>query len=274
MISSRCVQTLRGLRTHGKPGAIILEPLRSVILVRLTTPTWYRLCLNFKGIPYKTEWVEWPDIKGVYEKHGIEATSRNPDGSSRYTLPVIHDPSTGVTISDSFVIAEYLDKTYPMPQIFPHHTQGLQAPFEGAFMERTRVMLPFVIPEICAKLTPVSQAVYIPQREKMFGKTIAEVLPKGEAAVEGWNKYKDGLEEVARWYAKTDGPFLLGDTISWADFVVASSIMLHRTLWGKQSQQWQDVTTWHDGCFGDLIKEVDQYSTVVGWINVQLQLAP
>ncbi|KAF8192119.1 hypothetical protein BJ912DRAFT_1031383 [Pholiota molesta] len=247
--------------------AIILYDLVSLCPDVAWSPnTWKaRLCLNFKGIPYKTEWVEWPDIKAVYEKHGIEATSRNPDGSWRYTLPVVHDPSTGVTISDSFVIAEYLDKTYPMPQIFPHHTQGLQAPFEGAFMERTRVMLPFVVPEICAKLTPVSQAVYIPQREKMLGKTIAEVLPKGEAAVEGWNKYKDGLEEVARWYAKTDGPFY---------FVVASSIMLHRTLWGNKSQQWQDVTTWHDGRFGDLIKEVDRYSTVVGWINVQLQLAP
>jgi hypothetical protein len=117
----------------------------------LTTPIWYWLCLDFKGVPYKTEWVEWPNIKTVYEKHGIEATSFNPDGSPRYTMPVIHAPSTGITISDSFVIAKYLDKTHPTPQIFPHHTQGLQEPFEGAFTERTRVMLPFVIPEICAR---------------------------------------------------------------------------------------------------------------------------
>lgn len=207
--------------------------------------------------------MEWPDIKSVYEKHGIQATSRNPDGSQRYTLPVIHDPSTGVSTSDSFLIAEYLDKIYPTPEIFPHGIQGLQMAFEGAYIERVKPMIPFVIPEICAKLTPAGQAFYTPRLEKMYGKTMAELLPKGEAAVEGWNKYKDGLAEVARWYAKTDGPFLLGDTISWADFVVAAPIMLHRILWGDKSQQWQDVTTWHDGCFGNLIKEVGRYTTIV-----------
>ncbi|KAF8192117.1 hypothetical protein BJ912DRAFT_276935 [Pholiota molesta] len=232
--------------------------------VAWSSNTWKaRLCLNFKGVPYKTEWVEWPDIKSVYEKHGIKAASRNPDGSPQYTLPVIHDPSTGVSISDSFMIAEYLDKTCPTPQIFPHHTQGLQAPFESAYIERSRPIVPFVIPVISAKLTPISQAVYIPEQEKIFGKTIAELLPKGEAAVEGWNKYKDGLAEVARWYAETDGPFLLGDTISWADFVVASLIMMCRSLWGEKSQQWQDITTWHDGRFGNFIKEVDRYTTIV-----------
>jgi glutathione S-transferase len=116
-------------------------------------------------------------------------------------------------------------------------------PFESAYIARSMPIVPFVIAEIGAKLTPVSQAVYIPQQEKIYGKTSAELLPKGEAAVEGWNKYKVGLAEVARWCAETDSPFLLGDTISWANFVVASLIMMCRSLWGDKSPQWQDITT-------------------------------
>jgi len=90
--------------------------------------------LNLKGIPYKTEWVEYPDIEPICKKLGIAPTYKNADGSDRYTIPAIHDPSTGVYISDSVLIAEYLDKTYPYtPQVFPHHTHALHAAFTAAF---------------------------------------------------------------------------------------------------------------------------------------------
>jgi glutathione S-transferase len=72
-----------------------------------------RVELNYKGIPYRTEGNEFPDIEPLSKKLGIEPTNHNPDGSALYTLPAIHDSSTGVYIADSTAIAEYLEKTYP-----------------------------------------------------------------------------------------------------------------------------------------------------------------
>ncbi|KAF9473710.1 hypothetical protein BDN70DRAFT_997519 [Pholiota conissans] len=223
-----------------------------------------RLCLNFKGIPYRTEWVEWPDIKGVYEKHSLPASSRFHDGSPKYTLPVIYDPSTGATISDSLAIAEYLEKTYPdTPKIFPHGTVGLQAPFEDMYIEHSKSMVPLLIPNICRNImTPTSLPVYQPYMEKLLGMKMADFDAKSEVAVEKWRKYKENLEVVARWYRKTDGPFLMGDTISWADFVVVSIMMMFRAVWGEDSQEWKDVVSWNEGVWGNLVEELDRYTTV------------
>ncbi|KAJ7483558.1 hypothetical protein FB451DRAFT_1234964 [Mycena latifolia] len=57
--------------------------------------TWKtRYALNFKGIPYKTSWVEYPDIEPLSREVGAAPTRNKPDGRPHYTLPMIHDPST------------------------------------------------------------------------------------------------------------------------------------------------------------------------------------
>ncbi|TFY64395.1 hypothetical protein EVG20_g5963 [Dentipellis fragilis] len=71
-----------------------------------------RLVLNAKGIPYQTVWVEYPNIAGLCKRIGAEHTEMRPNGP-HYTLPVVQDPNTGAIVSDSFKIAQYLDKTYP-----------------------------------------------------------------------------------------------------------------------------------------------------------------
>ena len=37
-----------------------------------------RFCLNIKNIPYKTVWVEFPDIENLCKKIGAEATGESP----------------------------------------------------------------------------------------------------------------------------------------------------------------------------------------------------
>ena len=69
-----------------------------------------RYVLNIKRIPYKTVWVEYPDIKPLCLKIGASPAESLPDGSPLYTLPVIYDPNTQTPVSDSAAIARYLDK--------------------------------------------------------------------------------------------------------------------------------------------------------------------
>lgn len=73
----------------------------------------HSLSLQLKGIPFKTEWVEYPDIEPLCKRIGALPTSKKTDGRDHYTLPTIFDPSTGRAISDSLPIALYLDQTYP-----------------------------------------------------------------------------------------------------------------------------------------------------------------
>lgn len=93
-------------------------------------PWKIRLALNYKRVPYKTQWVQMPDIAAVREKLGVPANRTNADGSPYHTLPVIEDQSTGALVGDTFEIAQYLDSTYPSKEgknLFRPETIGLVA---------------------------------------------------------------------------------------------------------------------------------------------------
>ena len=215
-----------------------------------------------KGIPYKTEWVEFPDIEPLCKKLGIPPTSKKADGSDFYTLPAIHDPSTGVYISDSVLIAEYLEKTYPdAPQVFPHHTLALQAAFTAAFANNLSALWNFIVPAASEKLSPRSQEYFRRTREKSFGKALEDITPKGEAAVAEWARFRDGLGNVDVWYAKNGGkgPFLLGETPSWGDIIVASYLKWTRAVWGDDSEQWKDISSWNNGRWAAIIEGLKKY---------------
>ncbi|KDR72407.1 hypothetical protein GALMADRAFT_253215 [Galerina marginata CBS 339.88] len=232
----------------------------------LNPSTWKtRYTLNIKGIPYTTEWVEFPDIEPLAKKLGISPTLKKPDGSPLYTLPAIYDPSTGTYVSESLRIAEYLEKTYPdAPTIFPNNTAGLQMAFTDAFMSKIPKLLPFILPAQVLRLNSPSAEYIRRSREKDFGKTLEEVLPKGEEAVRQWAAYKDGLGTVDAWYSKNGGmgPFLLGETPSWADVVVGAFSMWCRKVWGEGSQEWKDIMSWHDGRWQTIMEGLKKYETV------------
>jgi glutathione S-transferase len=225
--------------------------------------TWKaRYALNFKGIPYKTEWIEYPDIEAHCKKLGILPTSKNPDGSPHYTLPAIHDPSTGIYVSDSMLIAEYLEKTYPdTPSLFPHNTVGLQSTFFPAFESNLDALWQFSLPATCSILNAPSAEYFRRTREAHFGKTMEDLFPKGEVGVVEWAKVQEGYTKTASWFAKT-GPFMMGDTPSWADFVVASYTLWSRIIWGEDSQQWKDITSWNGGRWKTLMESLKKYETV------------
>lgn len=198
-------------------------------------------------------------------KLGIKPTSTRPDGSPRYTLPAIYDPSTAVYISDSFCIAEYLERTYPeTPSIFPHNTIAFQSLYEGNIEAcLLQSIIPFILPDAGDKLNPASQDYYRRSRSEDIGRPLDEIKPKGEAAVALWGKFKEGLGKVDAWYAKNDGPFLMGDMLSWADFVTGSSLIFLRTVWGTDSKQWKDISSWHGGRWETLLgSSLRQYQTV------------
>ncbi|KAG7088020.1 hypothetical protein E1B28_012057 [Marasmius oreades] len=228
--------------------------------------TWKtRYCLNYKGIPYKTIWVEYPDIASTCKRIGAAPTTTKSDGTPLYTLPVIRDPSTGIAISDSPRIADYLEKTYPdTPRLFPPGTRALQAAFYDEFEDNHLKMASFVIPKVALILNPRSFEFFKEDRSKRFGSIAMEDLyPKGEKKVELWKRWKDTWGVVASWMEDTDTFIMGNDTITFADFVVAGWVIWPRHLWGEDSEEWKDIASWHGGRWGRLIERLSEYETIV-----------
>ncbi|KAH9480875.1 Glutathione S-transferase-like protein ustS [Psilocybe cubensis] len=203
-----------------------------------------RLSLNFKRIPYTTQWVEFPDIEPLYKKLGIPPSKNKADGTPFYTIPAIHDPSTGAYITDSILIAEYLDKTYPdSPRIIPDGTLGVQSAFNDGVFYNLKTLIPVVFPVFITKLSPRSADYML----ATLGRGLLD--GPGSDAFEQWNTLLFGLQQVDGWFLRNGGKglYLLGNVPSWADIVVASLFLCLRLTFGENSTQWKQLMAINDG---------------------------
>jgi len=176
-----------------------------------------------------------------------------------YTLPVIFDPSTGKTVSESFEIAQYLDKTYPDKPILPKGTKALQAAFLDALRGCVGVLGQFGLLLTCEQLLNSKSEGYFREVRKndiLGGKTVDEVFPRGERAKEEWKKLEAGFGKLDGWMNKED-KFIMGDTVSFADFAIGGYLQWAKLGWGEESEQWKDLSTWNDGRWGKLVKNLE-----------------
>jgi glutathione S-transferase len=222
----------------------------------------YRYSLGFKGLPFKTVWVEYPDIAHVCQSIGAEPTGKLPDGSPYYSLPVIQDPSTGKVIADSWKIAEYLDATYPdRPTLIPRGTHALQWAFLVAIWTAAADPIADLMQQpTCARLAPASQAFFRRTREERHGCKV-EDMSAGAQRVEHWKTAEAGLGRIGGWLEKggEGSRWVMGDVVTFADFALAGWI-----VWARQvadSEEWEKVAGWGDGRWVRFIVGLNQYAT-------------
>lgn len=73
------------------------------------------------------------------------------------------------------------------------------------------------------------------------------------------------FSQVAQWY-EYDGVsklFFMGDTITYADLVLAAWILPFRRILGVNSSEWQSIRTWDGGRWERLLDSVTKYEVVV-----------
>ncbi|ESK89958.1 hypothetical protein Moror_739 [Moniliophthora roreri MCA 2997] len=224
-----------------------------------TLKTMY--ALTYKGIPFERIWVEMPDIENTCKSIGAPPTDKKADGSPLYTLPVIHDPNTGETISDSFPILEYLEKTYPSPPekaLIPLGTTALQKAFIDAYRGKIiPALTPLVFPRTLEMMNPPSENYYRRTRELALGKTVTELEPKGEKRVEVWKQVEAAYGAVDAWIG--DGKFVMGDRVSSVDFDLAGIFLSMKLQWGEDNEEWKSISSWHGGRWTRLLKELEAY---------------
>ena len=224
-----------------------------------------RFSLNYKGLPYKTVWVEYPDIAPTFKSAGIPPSSIKPDGTQVYTCPAIYDPATKTSVSESAIIAEYLDKQYPnTPRLFPVGSHALQYAFLDKFFSSVVPLLRFALPPSYWMLNKESDAYFRTTREAMFGMTMENMAPTGAEREMEWAKVKAVFNTVDGWLqsAKADGPYLLGGGPGFADLVVASFVLWMKNIWGDGSVEWEDIKTWNEGRWVKYLDGLKAYQAV------------
>ncbi|KAK8241617.1 hypothetical protein HDK77DRAFT_260567 [Phyllosticta capitalensis] len=247
-----------------------------------------RFALNFKGIPYTTTWVRMPDISKVRQELGQPAGRKFADGQDFFTLPILQDLAKGATLSDSFDIAVYLQRTYPdagAGNLFPEQKLDLEfvPPHEimvplserddGGFSEYYRFN--YTVDAAFSTHVPLmtqglpldpataeeTKAEFVRRAAGAGVKSWDEFILKGEAREKVLESFKKMLGDLAKLFVEnSDGPFLLGKKANYADFIVGG--WLRMSYVNLPKEEWDAVTSWHDGVFGQLWNALQAYAEV------------
>ncbi|KAF8660904.1 hypothetical protein AX16_001532 [Volvariella volvacea WC 439] len=255
---------------------IILYDIPSALPNRAWSPNVWkiRLVLNYKKLPYKTEWVPYSEIAEHCKRIGANPTETNVYGNANhYTLPVIYDPTTKRVVTESSVIARYLDEQYPDTPKVVDVAGGfgvLQHTFISSFGPTVLPALSqFSMPKTVEILTPDGIEYFRRTREGyVYKKKLEEVVPKKETGDwdREWKNFEEGLGKVDAWFVSggQDGKaFVTGDSPTFADFVIGGYLTWVKLIFGEDSREWRDIVSWHGGRWGRLIGGLEPYTAVL-----------
>jgi glutathione S-transferase len=181
-----------------------------------------RLILNYKEIPYATNWVEYPDLAPAFSSKGIP-----PNDPSfvpwEYTAPAIRLPN-GEYVMESSAIAARLDAIYPEPALQMETPDP--AIVIGIFEQLLTPLKSILLIGVHDILNPRSQDYFRQDREQKFGESLDQ-----------WHKEKKQLGEddvvaavvkpqidalVVMLRENNKGPYLLGNVVTYADLVIVA----------------------------------------------------
>ncbi|KAH7107256.1 hypothetical protein BKA62DRAFT_127557 [Auriculariales sp. MPI-PUGE-AT-0066] len=215
--------------------------------------TWKaRFALNYKGVAYKTVYISYPDIKSKMMELGAAPGYPNGSRGDLYTLPVIHDPKHGVTITDSWKICEHLDKHYPASdpsqQILPPGSQMLQRAFS---LWHDQVLTDAIGDLACmdcpAQLDERGKEYFIRTRAEWWGKPLDTWVTDRPAQ---WEKVRKDYARLAQLYDQyapgSSGWAMGGEGPTHADFNVAGTLIWSKKLNLAEGEGW-DVLSKIDG---------------------------
>ncbi|KAI0433906.1 putative glutathione S-transferase [Xylaria sp. FL1042] len=185
--------------------------------------TWKtRLVLNYKGLDYETEWLEYPDIKPRLQPHF-------PD-KDHITVPTVIMPD-GTYIMDSTLIAEELEKQYPSSpslKIGSPLEQKYREHLKAAFNEAMRPLFYLNVPNRLLK--EVNHAYWHKTRSEWAGMPLEQFVRENPPE-KAYEKVTPQMRSITALLKENDeGPYFEGNTITYVDFVHAGFLLMFRQL--------------------------------------------
>ncbi|CAH0024862.1 unnamed protein product [Clonostachys rhizophaga] len=205
---------------------IVLYDLACTKNVCFSPVVWrIRLMLNYKRIPYRTIFLEFPDIEPTLKELGIACHDSGSGSKHKYTVPAIYHVSTDTYIMDSPAISKFLESTYPSPPV--QLTSGLGREIE--LKARTTLAPAFaasVMPREINILSPRSKEYFRRTREAFIGRRLEDLCADSEKEEQAWDAIADDMRAVGELMLtnKAEGPFVLGAHPSYTDFFITGSL--------------------------------------------------
>ncbi|KAK7028953.1 hypothetical protein VNI00_014794 [Paramarasmius palmivorus] len=214
-------------------------PCRKIILI-----------LRYKDIPYDHRFISLSEIESTAKSVGAPPTTTREDGAEKYTVPFLYDSTHGRAVSDSYLIAQYLDEAYPdTPKVFPKGTKALQSLAVDALEAKSTSLIPVIRPKMYRQMTP-----------KMFEELNKQYGPAPELSTEELTaqlaKAKTMFDELKKSFGNQEELYVMGDRPIYVDFSLASLVLTLRVYYGSQSKEWGEAKNWAAGRIGNICEGI------------------
>ncbi|KAF2472248.1 uncharacterized protein BDR25DRAFT_333615 [Lindgomyces ingoldianus] len=187
-----------------------------------------RMILNYKGIDYETEWVEYPDLAPTFKSFGLPPNNKDGVGYfAEYTSPSVKF-GDGTYCMDSWKIAIELEKRYPSPSL--HIDDPIVVQVRNLIPEIMGPLQPNIIPKVPRMLlNPPSVEYFERTRKERYGMSLSQV-EEDRGGEPSWKAAEQPINEIADLLKKKGGPFFLGKTVSYADLIFVSFLHFLKRL--------------------------------------------
>ncbi|KAJ5726305.1 uncharacterized protein N7483_007662 [Penicillium malachiteum] len=208
------------MSTENQP-EIILYDLACVKNLCFSPVAWrIRMILNYKKIPHRTIFIEFPDIEPTMKALGLPL----PESETKYTVPAIQHVPSNTYMMGSDPISEFLESNCPEPALNMVSELGTKIQTEA----RTVAWSTFrnsVMPREYKIFSPRSQQFFRRTREATLGHPLFSME-------ENWRAIDPDMQKVNTLLLtnSAQGPFILGEQPSYADFFIAGVLQCARTI--------------------------------------------
>lgn len=232
----------------------------------------YSIALNYKRLPFKTTFIEYPDIGPKAKELGLDV---NKPGAAAwpYTVPIIIDTTKSkenpVILMESFAIVDYLDEAYPERKIHrgSEESRAAQKEFLGIVGHDFFPAVPqLFLTHIVAAIPPRMSEWVRRTRETIVYHDTLENLIAGPKKEQLWSNLFDGLDKMEAYLdqAEAEGKEVLyakseegKDEPTWVAMIIVAAIVggqrLHVNPW------WDRIKTRNNGRWLKLYGDAAHY---------------
>ncbi|PPJ52397.1 hypothetical protein CBER1_09778 [Cercospora berteroae] len=188
-----------------------------------------RTVLNYKNIPFRTEWIPYVRLQETLAATGVEP---NPQPNwSDYSIPTVRFPD-GTVVMDSEKIIPKIEELYPSPSLHLDRTDIIDA-VKAASGKVFYPLMSWFFPKVQSRILVEEDIAWFEEdRGRRFGMSMAD-LEKSKSEEDCFEAAKPGFEMMEKLltdFKKDDGPFIMGKEMCFGDLLLVGTVRMMEML--------------------------------------------